>query len=134
LTHRSTSAAPPVVRRRRRGAPFRAGGTTAARELLWLEDHETALAQRSRHRRAVPPRLTRGVDLCELEFAYPGSDGERTLAGLDLTLPAGRSIALVGENGAGKTTLVKLLCGMCHPSRGRVVIDGVDLAEMDPGA
>jgi ATP-binding cassette subfamily B protein len=107
---------------------------SAARELLWLEDHETALAQRSRHRRAVPPRLIRGIDLRELEFDYPGSDGEPTLAGLDLTLPAGRSVALVGENGAGKTTLVKLLCGMYHPSHGRVLIDGVDLSEMDPGA
>jgi ABC-type hemin transport system ATPase subunit len=61
-----------------------------------------------------------------------GAGGPR--AGLDLTLPAGRSIALGGENGGGKTTLVKLLCGMYHPSRGRVLIDEVDLAEIDPGA
>jgi ATP-binding cassette, subfamily B, bacterial len=69
-----------------------------------------------------------------LTFAYPGDDGEPALGPLDLELAAGSTVALVGENGAGKTTLVKLLCGMYAPSAGRILVDGVDLAELDPAA
>src|SRR6185437_15613473 len=66
-------------------------------------------------------------------FAYPGSD-KQVLHDLLLDLPAGSTVALVGENGAGKTTLVKLLTGMYAPSRGRVLIDGTDLADLDLGS
>jgi len=54
------------------------------------------------------------------------------LGPIDLELPAGRTIALVGENGAGKTTLVKLLCGMYRPTGGRIIVDGIDLAALSP--
>lgn len=56
------------------------------------------------------------------------------LAGLDLTIPAGRSLAVVGINGAGKTTLVKLLTGLYTPQGGTVAADGVDLRAIDPVA
>jgi ATP-binding cassette subfamily B protein len=49
---------------------------------------------------------------------------------VNLDLPAGTVVALVGENGAGKTTLVKLLCRMYQPESGRILVDGVDLARM----
>ena len=49
-----------------------------------------------------------------------------------MLLPAGSTVALVGENGAGKSTLVKLLCGLYRPSVGRVSVDGTDLADVDP--
>jgi ATP-binding cassette subfamily B protein len=49
-------------------------------------------------------------------------------------VPAGAVLALVGENGAGKTTLVKLLCRMYEPTEGRILVDGIDLAEMEPSA
>jgi ATP-binding cassette subfamily B protein len=62
---------------------------------------------------------------------YPGQQGD-ALAHLDLTIPAGRSIAVVGANGAGKTTLVKLLCDLYRPTTGRVTVDGVDLAQIRP--
>jgi ATP-binding cassette subfamily B protein len=51
---------------------------------------------------------------------------------VNLELPAGTVVAVVGENGAGKTTLVKLLCRMYEPGSGRILIDGVDLARMPP--
>jgi ATP-binding cassette subfamily B protein len=54
-----------------------------------------------------------------VRFAYPG-DGRPVLDGLDLTIPAGTSLAVVGVNGAGKTTLVKLLAGLYAPDAGRV--------------
>jgi ATP-binding cassette subfamily B protein len=66
-------------------------------------------------------------------FAYPRTD-DPVLRHLDLTIKAGESLAIVGENGTGKTTLVNLLCGFYQPTAGRIVIDGVDLAEIDKRA
>ncbi len=102
----------------------------AARQLLWLEDHERALRVPAARRAGVPGRLRSGIVLDGLRFAYPGS-AESALGPLSLELPAGRTIALVGHNGAGKTTLIKLLSGMYRPTAGRVLIDGVDLADLD---
>jgi len=65
-------------------------------------------------------------------FAYPG--GAPVLDGLDLTIPAGSSLAIVGQNGAGKTTLAKLLCRLYDPQHGAIEIDGVDLRELDVDA
>jgi ATP-binding cassette subfamily B protein len=66
-----------------------------------------------------------------VRFAYPGAERD-ALAGLDLSIPAGRSLAIVGQNGAGKTSLVKLLCGLYQPTAGRITVDGIHLAELDP--
>ncbi len=66
-----------------------------------------------------------------VSFRYPNQTAE-VLAGLDLTIPAGRSLAIVGANGAGKTTLIKLLCGLYEPAGGRIAIDGVDLRDVRP--
>ncbi len=103
----------------------------AARQLLWLEDHERSLRVTGPQRAAAPPRLRSGIVLDAVRFAYPGSPEETVLGPLSLELPAGRAIALVGHNGAGKTTLVKLLSGMYRPSEGAVLIDGIDLARID---
>jgi ATP-binding cassette subfamily B protein len=66
----------------------------------------------------------------DVTFTYLGGDSA-VLDGLNLTLPAGRSTAVVGVNGAGKTTLVKQLCGLYLPDHGRVTVDGQDLAGAD---
>ena len=70
-----------------------------------------------------------------VRFAYPGP-GESTpvLDGLDLTIPAGSSLAIVGQNGAGKTTLAKLLCRLYDPQAGVIEADGVDLRDLDLAA
>jgi ATP-binding cassette, subfamily B, bacterial len=65
-----------------------------------------------------------------VSFGYPGSNGD-ALHELDLSIPAGRSLAIVGANGAGKSTLVKLLARMYEPTAGRITVDGVDLASLD---
>jgi ABC-type multidrug transport system fused ATPase/permease subunit len=65
----------------------------------------------------------------DLTFAYPG--GTPVLEGFDLCIPAGSSLAIVGQNGAGKTTLAKLLCRLYDPQAGAIEIDGVDLRELD---
>ncbi|MFI1226360.1 MULTISPECIES: ABC transporter ATP-binding protein [unclassified Streptomyces] len=78
-----------------------------------------------------PERLHGGMRLENLGYHYRGS---RTpvLEGLNITVPAGSSVAIVGENGAGKSTLVKLLHGLYRPTSGRILLDGVDLAGIAP--
>ena len=105
---------------------------TTVDRLLWLEDH--AVDERTRHGSATPPvRLESGVRFEGVGFCYPGTD-TAVLNSLDLTLPAGATVAVVGENGAGKTTLAKLLLGMYQPSSGRITVDGVPLVAFDPAA
>jgi ATP-binding cassette subfamily B protein len=89
-----------------------------------------ASAPRRPARASVPSRLDRGITLEDVSFSYPGSAGP-VLSGICLHIPAGQTLALVGENGAGKSTLVKLLCGLYLPTSGQILVDGVDLADMD---
>jgi len=65
-----------------------------------------------------------------VSFRYPGAACD-ALHGLDLVIPAGESLAIVGANGAGKTTLVKLLCRMYEPDAGHILIDDTDLTDLD---
>jgi len=65
----------------------------------------------------------------DVSFAYP-QGGRPVLDGFDLTIPAGSSLAIVGQNGAGKTTLAKLLCRLYDPQGGAIEVDGVDLRSM----
>ncbi len=83
--------------------------------------------------RSVPARLEGGIRFEHVSFTYPGAAGP-VLDDIDLELPAGATIALVGENGAGKSTMVKLLCGLYRPTRGRILVDGTDLADLDAAA
>ncbi len=81
------------------------------------------------HRPAVG-MPAREVRFRGVTFAYP-TGGAAVLDGLDLTIPAGTSLAIVGQNGAGKTTLAKLLCRLYDPQSGAIEVDGVDLRELD---
>lgn len=74
---------------------------------------------------AANGKPAREIRLRDVTFAYPGS--APVLEHFDLTIPAGTSLAIVGQNGAGKTTLAKLLCRFYDPSEGAIEIDGVDL-------
>ena len=91
-----------------------------------------ALAASRQARRAdgLPAREIRFRDVT---FAYPGSE-RPVLEGFDLTIPAGSSLAIVGQNGAGKTTLAKLLCRLYDPQGGAIEVDGVDLRDLDTDA
>lgn len=71
----------------------------------------------------------REIRFREVTFAYPG--GDPVLDGFDLTIPAGSSLAIVGQNGAGKTTLAKLICRFYDPQRGAIEVDGIPLRDLD---
>lgn len=79
----------------------------------------------------VPRDVGDGLRLEGVTFRYPGTP-RTVLDGIDLHLPAGASVALVGENGAGKSTLLKLLAGLYAPTEGRVLVGGVDLTTVEP--
>jgi ATP-binding cassette subfamily B protein len=100
-----------------------------SKRLAWLEDY--AAAQSAGGDAAAPERLTEGVRFDHVSFAYPGTE-RLVLDDVNLHLAPGSVVALVGENGAGKTTLVKLLCQLYQPTSGRILVDGVELARMQP--
>lgn len=106
-----------------------ARNTYFARRYLWMLEY-SPLVIAPRDPQPVPNRLERGIAFKGLTFSYPGSP-EPVLRDVDVVLPAGRTVALVGDNGAGKSTLVKLLCRFYDPSEGRILVDGVDLRELN---
>ena len=98
------------------------------------------LKEAMRRKGALPAgsRPAAGLPVREIRFrnvgfSYPDTK-ERVLSGFDLVIPAGSSLAIVGQNGAGKTTLAKLLCRLYDPQEGSIEIDGVDLRQLDISA
>jgi ATP-binding cassette subfamily B protein len=80
---------------------------------------------------AVPTGLVGGIKVEGLSFRYWNRE-RPSLNDINLELPAGAVVALVGENGAGKSTLVNMLTGLYRPSAGRILVDGTDLAQFAP--
>jgi ABC-type multidrug transport system fused ATPase/permease subunit len=105
------------------------GSAAPVAAVLRLEaamDAAGSLPSGSREASGLPARDIRFRDL---SFAYPG--GAPVLEHFDLTIPAGSSLAIVGQNGAGKTTLAKLLCRLYDPQAGSIEADGIDLRALD---
>lgn len=107
-----------------------AGAFRVLERYAWLRQYATAALAAEGARVAPPERLTEGIELDGVWFRYPGTEDD-VLRDITLHVPAGSTVAVVGENGAGKTSLVKLLCGFYQPTRGRIRVDGVDLADLD---
>ena len=105
--------------------------STTAERYLWLEDFSNAAAKAALGETPSPAILRRAIAVEGVSFAYPDRD-KPVLLDVSLEIPAGKVIALVGENGSGKSTLVKLLCGFYHPTSGRILVDGIDLADIAP--
>ena len=97
----------------------------SSRRLTWLEDYAAGIDANASE--PAPSRLVDGITFNHVSFKYPGTD-RLVLDDINVRLPAGTVVAVVGENGAGKSTLVKLLARMYAPSAGRITVDGVDLA------
>jgi len=97
---------------------------------LWLRRYVAAERAAATGSGQPPRRLERGIEFEDVTYAYPGTD-RRAVDRLNLRIPPGSVVAVVGEYGSGKTTVVKLLGRFYRPSSGRILVDGVDLAEID---
>jgi ATP-binding cassette subfamily B protein len=97
---------------------------------LW--DYLSIAAASAAFPRAVAAAPSTGIVLEDVGFRYPGKE-TWALRHVNLEIPKGASLALVGENGAGKTTLVKLLTRLYEATEGRILLDGRDLRDWDPG-
>src|SRR5215467_11473118 len=112
------------------------GSAAPVAAVLRLEDAMApagALAVGHQTAKAIPSRQ---IQFKNVTFAYPSASlgtnpAPPILEGFDLTIPAGSSLAIVGQNGAGKTTLAKLLCRLYDPQSGSIEVDGVDLRVLD---
>ena len=106
----------------------------AAAPVVAIERLETEMASAGALRRtggavATPARAPE-IRFRDVTFTYP-TGSRPVLEHLDLTIPAGASLAIVGQNGAGKTTIAKLLCRLYDPDAGSIEVDGVDLRDLD---
>ena len=104
-----------------------------ADRLFWLRT-----TRRSRRRGRNEPHRRSGCAMAsalrDVDLRLSGHRTGLSSTASDFELPAGSTVALVGENGSGKTTLIKLLLGMYRPDGGTILVDGVSLAELDPAA
>jgi ATP-binding cassette subfamily B protein len=97
----------------------------------WLRRESAAAAEPVVADQPAPAALRTGIDLTGVAFRYPGTDTD-VLRDVTMRIPAGATVAIVGDNGAGKSTLVKLLCRFYRPTAGEITVDGVDLRRIDP--
>jgi ABC-type multidrug transport system fused ATPase/permease subunit len=105
------------------------GASAPVAAVMRLEPAMAPAGALSSGRRPADGLPGREIRFRDVTFAYPG--GAPVLEGFDLTIPAGSSLAIVGQNGAGKTTLAKLLCRLYDPQSGAIEIDGVNVRELD---
>jgi ABC-type multidrug transport system fused ATPase/permease subunit len=105
------------------------GAAAPVAAVLRLKETTQRLGQLPLGKQPARAKPAREIRLRDLTFAYPG--GAPVLEHFDLTIPAGTSLAIVGQNGAGKTTVAKLLCRLYDPQEGSIEIDGDDLRNFD---
>ena len=79
--------------------------------------------------RVVKSRIAGRITLRDVDFSYPGKD-RSVLCDINLDVPAGQTVALVGASGAGKTTLCNLIARFYDPQRGSIELDGTDLRDL----
>lgn len=106
------------------------GSLNTAQRLVSIRDYVASGTKPRDTAAPLPRRLRDGVQLESVTFTYPDTDTP-VLREVDLLLPAGSTVALVGANGAGKSTLVKLLLRMYEPTQGRILVDDHDLRDLD---
>jgi ATP-binding cassette subfamily B protein len=111
------------------------GAAAPATAVLRLQQAMSPVGALTSGTRTAQRMPAREIRFRNVTFAYPTASGSSpsppVLKDFDLTIPAGSSLAIVGQNGAGKTTLAKLLCRLYDPREGAIEIDGVNLREFD---
>ncbi|MBT2395431.1 ABC transporter ATP-binding protein [Streptomyces sp. ISL-100] len=104
--------------------------TVSLRRIQELLQEPTSTAAADRPREV--PSLRGEIAFKDVRFQYGGDgDEEEALSGIDLRIPAGQTVAFVGETGAGKSTVVKLVARFYDPTSGRITADGTDLRDLD---
>lgn len=103
----------------------------AASRFIYIDDVASRALARIDRTAAIPDRISYGIELRNVSYRYPRATSD-ALHDVSLLLPAGGTVAIVGDNGAGKSTLVKLLAGMYLPTAGAIRIDDADLGRIDP--
>lgn len=101
---------------------------------LYVSELRTFLTLPAAPAHPAPSRTTAGIGRVDVEgvtFAYPGTE-RVVLRDVHLHVAPGEVVAIVGENGSGKSTLVKLIAGLYTPDEGRILLDGVDIADLEP--
>jgi ABC-type multidrug transport system fused ATPase/permease subunit len=106
------------------------GAAAPAAAVLRLQEAMAPAGALARGERSAAKLPAREIRFRDVRFAYPGG-GAPVLEGFDLVIPAGSSLAIVGQNGAGKTTIAKLLCRLYDPQAGAIEADGIDLRSLD---
>jgi ATP-binding cassette, subfamily B, bacterial len=99
---------------------------------LWLVDYAAEATKPVENETPPPDHLATGIEFDHVTFRYPGTDVD-VLRDVSFRIPAGSTVAVVGDNGAGKSTLVKLLGRFYDPTEGTIRVEGVDLRRMDAG-
>lgn len=105
----------------------------AAKHYVWLLDYAACSGRENPDPAPVPDTPVDGLLLEAVSFRYPGTEVS-VLDGISFRVPAGGTVALVGENGSGKTTLAKLLLAMYEPDDGTITLDGIDIRRFDLSA
>ena len=105
-------------------------GMSAYQALESFEDASARYSAAAAGSRTADGLPREAIRFENVTFAYPGTE-RPVLDGLDLEIPAGASLAIVGLNGAGKTTLIKLLARLYEPTSGRITVDGIDIRELE---
>jgi ABC-type multidrug transport system fused ATPase/permease subunit len=107
------------------------GASAPAGAVLRLQDSMQKAGALTRGDSRASGMPAREIRFENVTFAYPATPDVPVLEGFDLTIPAGTSLAIVGQNGAGKTTLAKLLCRLYEPQAGSIRVDDHDLQSLD---
>lgn len=80
--------------------------------------------------RSISKTREYNIEFCDVSFKYPGSQ-KYALEHINIVIPFGQKLSIVGENGAGKTTFIKLLTRMYQPTDGKILLNGIDICEYD---
>lgn len=111
-----------------RWATVRVGETSFESLMEHINSAEAADEGLSKRGGVPAPALSESLEIEDLRFDY---DGHHVLNGVSVSIEAGTFVAVVGPSGSGKTTLTDLVAGLMEPGSGRIIVDGVDLADID---
>lgn len=103
-------------------------GAEAIKELVELFEAQPTMVPPAKPK--WPRRVQGRIEIKDVSFTYPGAP-KPSLSGINLVIEPGMTVALVGSSGGGKTTLAKLIMHQYNPGKGRILVDGVDLREID---